>query len=217
MEAGEARPSGPAATDEYLLREDDPETTDRSVVEKGWFLALVGGLAALMTAFIVLPYLIDSRSPTGPGTLRSPMTPGTLSATPPSRGPKSAGPAAAPALPAAAPRPEAIALAAHGPSPAPPAALARPTDVAGKKKTASAPAKGAFWVQVGTFRDSKDATRLAARLSADHYPAVVRPAASAPGRHVVRVGTYPDRKRAEETQAALEKQGVRGFVLREGR
>ncbi|MFQ5899485.1 MAG: SPOR domain-containing protein [Candidatus Methylomirabilia bacterium] len=75
--------------------------------------------------------------------------------------------------------------------------------------------KERFWVQVGAFEDGKHAARFAARLAAEHYPVVVRRGESATVPHVVRIGRYPSRERAEEVRAALETKGFRGFVLRD--
>ena len=81
--------------------------------------------------------------------------------------------------------------------------------------SAPAPATGEFWVQVGAFNVPENARRLAARLTAERYPAEVRPGEAA--RLVVRVGGYPDRRQAEAIRADLEKKGFTGFVLREKR
>ncbi|MFQ5898984.1 MAG: SPOR domain-containing protein [Candidatus Methylomirabilia bacterium] len=85
------------------------------------------------------------------------------------------------------------------------------------KTAAHGPSKGEFWVQVGAFKKSKYAARLAARLSAGRYPVVVRRGESAAAPHVVRVGRYPTREQAEEVQIALETKGFRGFILRDER
>ncbi len=75
------------------------------------------------------------------------------------------------------------------------------------------PRTGEFWVQVGAFNVPENAWRLAARLTADRYPAEVRPGEAA--RLVVRVGGYPDRRQAEAIRADLAKKGFTGFVLKE--
>ncbi len=80
---------------------------------------------------------------------------------------------------------------------------------------APTPAMGEFWVQVGAFNVPENAWRLAARLTAERYPAEVRPGEAA--RLVVRVGGYPDRRQAEAIRADLEKKGFTGFVLKEKR
>jgi cell division protein FtsN len=79
----------------------------------------------------------------------------------------------------------------------------------------SAPARvaGTLWVQVGSFRDRDNATRLVARLTVKRYPATISPGRSATASWVVRVGTYPDRSAAVITQAALQREGFSGFVV----
>ncbi|MFQ5520154.1 MAG: SPOR domain-containing protein [Candidatus Methylomirabilia bacterium] len=74
-----------------------------------------------------------------------------------------------------------------------------------------------FWVQVGAFKDGKHAARFAAKLAAAQYPVVVRRGGSASAPHVVRVGRYPSRERAEEVRDTLEAKGFRGFILRDDR
>ena len=71
------------------------------------------------------------------------------------------------------------------------------------------PSEGMFWVQVGAFKESHNAARLAHRLRAEGYPAVVRRGKAAAAPHVVWVGKYPTRKLAEEIRTALKRRACR--------
>lgn len=85
------------------------------------------------------------------------------------------------------------------------------------KPAAALLSEEAFWVQVGAFKNSKRAARLADRLGAEQYPAVTRRGTSRAAPHVVWVGKYASRERAEAVRAALARKGFRGFVLRAAR
>ncbi len=102
------------------------------------------------------------------------------------------------------------------PAVAPPAAIQpaaiQPAAIQKDAKPA-APAKRTFTVQIAAFKDPKQASRLAARVKSDGYPADVRRIESAAVPWVVRVGTYSTRKQAESTRDALARKGFRGFIL----
>lgn len=72
-----------------------------------------------------------------------------------------------------------------------------------------------FWVQVGAFRDPQNAARLAGRLRAERYPALVSRGKSPVAPHVVWLGKYPTRKRAEAMLLGLERKGLSAFILRD--
>jgi len=97
------------------------------------------------------------------------------------------------------------------PAAAPPAAI-QPAAVQKDAKPA-APAKRTFTVQIAAFKDPKPASRLAARVKSDGYPADVRRIESAAVPWVVRVGTYSTREQAESARDALARKGFRGFIL----
>jgi len=199
------------------LRRTDEELEDSGpgILETGWFLVLLAGLAVLMVAFIVLPYLVDW-SPTRPGSPGVAMAPSTPVQPPP--GTTLPAPQTAPAVTSAVVPPakqiaDVTAEAPNAASNSPASPGRRSTESRIHKTAAPIPSNGGFWVQVGAFRSSKDAARLAARLTAEQYPVMVRRGASPAGRHIVWVGKYPDRKRAEEVRAALGGKGLRGFIL----
>ncbi len=226
--AGGADQHGLAPTDEHSYEGDEElENSDRGLLEKPWFLTLLVGLALLLVAFIVLPYLVDWRSPPPPGSAGLAMSPSvplqpSRAATPPA--PPTAEAMTSPnppALPLPPTRPESasapparniIAQAPDAARESPAAPEPRSQESRISRTAALRPSKGEFWVQVGAFKDSKAAARMAARLTAEHYPVVMRRGAPPARRHVVWVGTYPTRKRAEEVRAALEQRGIRGFI-----
>jgi cell division protein FtsN len=126
--------------------------------------------------------------PSGPAVETPPVAP------PPAAPPRST------ATPAVAPR------AASQPAASQPAASQ-------KDAKPATPAKRTFTVQIAAFKDPKQASRLAARVKSDGYPADVRRIESAAVPWVVRVGTYPTREQAEATRDALARRGFRGFIL----
>ena len=184
----------PAEPDEFEDEETE-EVDEPSGSRRGLGLILLG--AVLVAAVVIaVPYLRSWWSqplppPSPPQVTKSEPTP------PPT-----------PSVPVEAPRALPQGAAAPAPAPAPAERTVTSTPV---------PAKGEFWVQVGAFANPKNARRLGDRLTAEHYPVVIRPSESSAPLVVVRVGGYPDRRQAEAIRADLEKKGFAGFVLREKR
>jgi len=187
-----------------------------SILDKGWFRALLWGLAILMVAFIALPYLLDNKSP---APTRSPAValPSGLqtseSANPPAVLPSThRAEKAAPASPAT----NSVAEAPHREVKSPASAAPRSREPR-ISKAAAAPMRptGQFWVQVGAFQGSDSATRLAARIRREHYRVEVHRRASTASPWVVWVGSYPDRQRAEAARVELERRGFSGLILRD--
>ncbi|MFQ5896677.1 MAG: SPOR domain-containing protein [Candidatus Methylomirabilia bacterium] len=77
--------------------------------------------------------------------------------------------------------------------------------------------EGKFWVQLGAFKSSRNATQLAAQIRAEHYPVEVRWGKSPGAPYVVWVGKYSKWERAKQVRAALQRKGFRGFILRDER
>ena len=127
--------------------------------------------------------------PSGPAVEAPPVAPPPVTASP-------AGPPKSPATPAAVQ----------------PAAAIQPA-AAQKDARPAAPTKRTFTVQIAAFKDPKQASRLAARVKSDGYPADVRRIESAAVPWVVRVGTYSTREQAESARDALARKGFRGFIL----
>lgn len=201
---------------ERLRRTDEElEDCEPGILETGWFLVLLAGLAVLMVAFIALPYLVDwsPTRPGSPGVATMPSAPLRPSPATTSPAPQTAQAVTSPVVPPAKQTANVTAEALNAASNSPVSPGPRPTEPRIHKTAAPILSNGEFWVQVGAFRSSKDAARLAAGLTAEQYPAMVRRGASPAGRYVIWVGRYPNRKRAEEVRAALARKGLRGFIL----
>src|SRR5881397_33118 len=149
----------------------------RSIFAALWFRVILVLIVVGVIGALAVPYVLDVVSPPAapkPATLAKP-TPSAV-ATP-----------APPPAPAAAPAPKPPAV-APAPMPAEPASqpaateekqAERPTTTKPAKQTArrvakaqatpAAPARGAYWVQVGAFKDAESAKRLAARLRDQSY------------------------------------------------
>ena len=75
------------------------------------------------------------------------------------------------------------------------------------KSAAKAPGAGSYWVQVGAFKESRNAEGLAKALLVQ-VSTVTREAPM----HIVRVGGYPDRSKASAAREELQGKGHAGFV-----
>lgn len=151
------------------------------------FGALLGGLAILGVAFIVLPDLLDWMSPPparGPALETRRSVPSERSSIAPTQSQVAGGPKS-PALPPST-KPESPSATAAAKLPAQP----EPGSGEPRIRQALTPvlSEGGYWVQVGAFKNPAHAERLAAKLSADNYP-VRRATLSRPleGNHAVRV------------------------------
>lgn len=190
-------------------RYDNREPATRRIVEKGSFRRLLGGLAILALGFVALAYLVEwiSLAPIRSYALESarsvPFEPPVFAGPRPLTTPPAPQKWEAASLPAVSATTQ---LAEH-----------RSRRPSVRNVAAPVLAKGGFWVQVGAFKEAKNAARLAARLTAELYPAVIRRGESAAAPHVVWVGKYPSLERAEAVRAALERNGLRGFILRDER
>ena len=134
-----------------------------------------------------------------------------------------------PAPPASTPTPPPVATPAPTPTPAParpetPTATTRtPEKKAPERSAALTPGKGSngkttaagagnYWVQVGAFKESRNAEGLAKRLRSEGFPVQVAQVARETPLHVVRVGGYADRSRASAARENLQGKGHTGFV-----
>jgi septal ring-binding cell division protein DamX len=82
------------------------------------------------------------------------------------------------------------------------------------KSAAKAPAAGggSYWVQVGAFKESRNAEGLARTLRSEGFAVQVSTVTRDAPMHVVRVGGYPDRTRASAAREELRGKGHAGFV-----
>jgi cell division protein FtsN len=215
--------------DEYL--DENLPDEQRSIFSAGWFRALVVLLGLAIVVVVSLPYVLDWMDPA-----RKSPPPAPTSVLQPAQPPAPATPAPAPAQPettAKASEPTATEPAVSRPepaaAPAPPTAMP-PKAAAAKKPTAkaptsgetrpagkaplsaqkpkaAAPATGGYWLQVGAFRDERNAARMAEQLRAKALPAQVAPVTRGNGgatRHEVLVtGSSP-----EKVTAALRGSGT---------
>lgn len=180
--------------------EEPVEPSRRSLFEEWWFRILLAGVALLVVAVVALPYLLDWWSPVPTRSLavvkvprepvRAPDPRTSELAPPPSVATAPAPPLTEqpvtmpepPVVPPPTTKPEAATaspsprVTAKVPKAAPRAAGKVLAAAAPKKKSRAltkagrAPSKGKYWVQVGAFTTATYAERLAATLSAEHYP-----------------------------------------------
>src|SRR5213596_1421647 len=156
----------------------------RSIFAALWFRVILVLIVVGVIGALAVPYVLDVVNPPGvkPAVVPKPAAPAVATPAPP---------------PPLAPKPPAVAPA---PTPAPAAQPAtteekqaeRPTTTKPAKQTARrvakatatpvAPARGAYWVQVGAFKDLESAKRLAARLRDQNYP-VEESSTGGPTRH----------------------------------
>ena len=157
----------------------------RSIFAALWFRVILVLIVVGVIGALAVPYVLDVVNPPGvkPAVVPKPAAPAVATPAPPPALAPAPAQAPAPAEPPA-PKPPAV---APVPTPAPAAQPAtteekqaeRPTTTKPAKQTArrvakaqatpAAPARGAYWVQVGAFKDAESAKRLAARLRDQSY------------------------------------------------
>ncbi|MGH7416534.1 MAG: SPOR domain-containing protein, partial [Candidatus Rokuibacteriota bacterium] len=82
----------------------------------------------------------------------------------------------------------------------------------GKSAAKPAAASGGYWVQVGAFKESRNAEGLAKTLRSEGFAVQVSTVTREQPMHVVRVGGYPDRSKASAAREELQGKGHAGFV-----
>src|SRR5712691_11062590 len=134
----------------------------RSIFASLWFRVLLVVILLGVAGVLAVPYVLDVMNPPPP----KPMAVGTP-----------ASPALPLPAPAPAPAPESAQVAPGPSAPAPaPAAPATKEEKQPARRTAKASApsaaagSGAYWIQVGAFKNADAARRLAARLREQNYP-----------------------------------------------
>jgi cell division septation protein DedD len=80
------------------------------------------------------------------------------------------------------------------------------------KSAAKALGASSYWVQVGAFKESRNAEGLAKALRSEGFGVQVSTVTREAPMHVVRVGGYPDRSKASAAREELQSKGHAGFV-----
>lgn len=226
--------------DDFLEDEEQEEYGQRSIFATGWFRAVLVLLVLAVIGVIAVPLIGGWFEPTPPPKVTSKpsepsptLVPVPSAAPPASQMPSAAAPPAAPPT-AAAPAP------AVQPPPTPPPAVSSPAPAPARSemppvsapkaaektkapertaavtpsKSAAKPAasSGNYWVQVGAFKESRNAEGLARKLRSEGYSVQVTRVTRDEPLHVVRVGGYPDRSRAVAAREELQGKGQTGFV-----
>ena len=185
-----------------------------------------------------LPPPVQAPAPT-PSAPKVETPPPAATPTAPSPPPAAQVPSPAPPSPPAATTPTPLPPVASAPAPKPeipaaqmpatsPSTPSTPSTKAEKAtprtkatdRTASAPAKsaakstngGSYWVQVGAFKEGRNAEVLAQTLRAEGFPVQVATVTRDEALHVVRIGGYADRAKASAARQELQGKGHSGFV-----
>ena len=224
---------------ESFFPDDDPgdyadEYEDRSLFSGGWFRALLvlAGLAVAVVA--MLPYVLDWLEPAS-----SSVKPAVQArSSPPSPPPLPSQPATTPShenaplapekltVPPAAPSAPARAVTAPMSEKAPralPVASTEMVDRRPPREEAVSRPNGNYWVQLGVFKDSGNAERLAKKVRGQGFSvqvaSVTRSEDGAPARgatgtiyYLVRAGAFGDRTRAIAVRDDLKARGHAGFL-----
>jgi len=217
------------------FREEEEDEPARSIFAAGWFRAVLVLTGLAIGVVVALPYLLDWFEPLPPP-VKVPVSPAQI-AEPPAT-PVPSPPVPAPQSPPAAAKPAPDTVRAAAPGPAriapllPPAA--KPTAVApSPSRAAVAAAKpddtraeslSGYWVQLGFFKEQKNAEALAQRLRGEGIPVQVRPVtrsekgAAATGiepatYHIVRAGAFRDHPQAMAARDELSQKGHAGFII----
>lgn len=232
--------------DPYRNDEDDAqEYAPQSIFAAGWFRAVLVLTVLAIVVVVSLPYLLNWFEPTPPSVPPPPVAGVTTPAAPPvqATAPAPGTPAATPkaeadkppTLPAEAKAPATAKAppAADKPAPAPrPAPRARGGEPEPRQEAkasmparptakAEAVAKREYRVQLGLFKDAKNAEALAKAVRDDGFTVEVDRVTRAPDGqagtyHVVRTGTFPDLAGATKARNALRAKGHQGFITGAG-
>ena len=217
--------------DDFLEDEEQEEYGQRSIFATGWFRAVLVLLVLAVIAVIAVPLIGGWFEPTPPPKVVT-TKPSEPTPTPP---PSVPAPAPPPKVETPAPAPPPTAqMPTQAPTPAPPPAVPAPAtppavgappekparstaSKAGEKpaekaKAARPPAAGSYWVQVGAFKESKNAEGLARALRSEGFTVQVASVTRGEVLHVVRVGGYADRAKAAAAREELQGKGHSGFV-----
>ena len=201
--------------DDFLEDEEQEEYGQRSIFATGWFRAVLVLLVLAVIAVIAVPLIGGWFEPTPPPkvTTTRPVEPTpTPAPTPPPVTPAPVTPPPAVSTPPA--RPEM-------PAPSTPSRAAEKAKApertasasSGKSASKATAANGSYWVQVGAFKESKNAEGLARTLRSEGFTVQVATVTRGEPLHVVRVGGYADRGKATAAREELQGKGHSGFVM----
>jgi cell division septation protein DedD len=226
----------PVEREHFVDPDGTEEDVDRSIFGSGWFRAAITVAALAVALMLALPYVLDWLE--APGTpLKEPIV-----ARPAPR--LSHAPASAPTVKAASARPVADTLPkTSAPAPTPEKSVTRATPVLPPREPRSpspeAPRMAApaatphevavlpksrrggegtrgHWVQLGLFRDYRNAERFAESVRGQGFPvdvtSVTRTAPDGGTYHVVRAGAFSDEARAAAVRDDLRSRGYAGFL-----
>jgi hypothetical protein len=227
--------------DDFLEDDEQEEYGQRSIFATGWFRAVLVLLVLAVIAVIAVPLIGGWFEPTPPPkvTTTRPVEP-TPAPTTPAPTPKVETPATPPPaaqVPAPTPTPAPTPPPAATPAPVtPPPAVSTPparpempaastpskapekakaperTAAATGKSASKGAAGGSYWVQVGAFKESKNAEGLARTLRSEGFTVQVASVTRGEPLHVVRVGGFADRGKATAAREELQGKGHSGFV-----
>jgi cell division protein FtsN len=217
---------------EEYQEEEPEEYAPRSIFAAGWFRAVLVLTVLAIVVVVALPYLLNWFDPTpspvkGPGRMAQMMESSPLpAAAPRPQSPPAARPEPAPAATATPPAPErSAAIAAPGPTtPTAEVQVARAAESSRAPDRAATPSKSTavrpeYWVQLGLFKDPKNADELAKRLRGEGVAVqivnVTKPGGSGVSGgtyHVVRAGAFRDLPRAAVVKRELQSRGHEGFI-----
>ena len=228
--------------DDFLEDDEHEEYGQRSIFATGWFRAVLVLLVLAVIAVIAVPLIggwfeptpppkvttTRPAEPTPPPTTPAPTTPKveTPATPPPAAQAPAPTPTPAPTTPPATPAPVTPPPAVSTPPARPemPAASTprkaaekakapeRTAAATGKSASKAAAAGGSYWVQVGAFKESKNAEGLARTLRSEGFTVQVASVTRGEPLHVVRVGGFADRGKATAAREELQGKGHSGFV-----
>lgn len=182
---------------------------------------IIGAIVVVVLAVILIPMILGEREPPAPPT----VSPTLVSDEPPAEENKVAitrvTPPGAIGQVEQPSEPKAAADAALAPTPAKqavkPVAEPKPAPVVAKTPAPAAtkPVNSGWVVQVGTYSNAANATRLERKLRAEGQPVLTERITLAGGKAVrLRVGPFADRTAALKAQERIQKDvGVKGVVL----
>jgi hypothetical protein len=227
----------------FLDPDGTEDEVERSIFASGWFRAALTVTALAVTVMLAVPYILDwleaptvpvnepSMARPAPEVSPAPAAPHAVKTTPRRPVPAAVARAPAPTPEKSVPRPVAATV-VKAPAPVPelppresrsPVAprMATPAATAHAVAALPKPSRGregsrSHWVQLGLFRDQRNAERFAETVRGEGFPvdvaSVTRTAPDGGTYHVVRAGAFSDEARAAAVRDDLRSRGYAGFL-----